>query len=65
MKKITVFWITILSMFFIGSFLISKPAKAYSPIIAVCSNGLSGSITTSGHQVEQLFEVRLDNYILI
>jgi len=42
-------------------------AKAYSPIIASCSNGvLDNTIiyVNGGNDVEQLFEVRLDHYYL-
>lgn len=46
----------------------TSPAKAYSPIIASCSNGVLDQsniiYVNGGNKVEQLFDVRLDHYYL-
>ena len=59
-----VLFVVIFSLYFATS---TQPAKAYSPIIASCSNGILDPgivIDTAFHDTTQLFEVRLDQFDL-
>jgi len=65
MKKNLV--LTVLFLAVLGLFLSNpKEAKAYSPIISSCSNGVldNTAMLTGLNTIQQLFEVRLDHYYL-
>lgn len=68
MKLAKKFCVFIFSALLLGSLMIPlQGVKAYSPIIASCSNGVlddDNFFSVGGRAVFQLFEVRLDDYYL-